>query len=179
MNVVMLTPLFPPDTSNSARYVKLLAAKLEIASLTLIAYGRLPESVPGVQITNIDKSGSKLSTIYHCIQSLISLKPTTLIVHNGPSTELPALLYLILRPTTNLMYIESDSQAALDTKNILFTLIRKNIKKRARTTITLPQDTSSYLPEEKLPFSQTDEHRELSYKDWWEKHLKEILSYVR
>jgi hypothetical protein len=178
MTVAMLTPLFPPDTSNSARYAKLLAAQLHNLPVTVVAYGKLPESVSGIHIISISKSGSKLSTIYNCFQALRSIQPTSLLVHNGPSSDLPALLYSIFHPATNIIYIESDLQAIELHKNPLMRFIQRHIKNRAQATLTLPPDSLLYLPAEKLPFVQPDLEQESNLKKWWTDHSKEILSYV-
>lgn len=178
MNAIMLTPLFPPDTNESAQYAKLVATKLQNPSLSVIAYGRLPETVPGVDIVSIDKSGLKLATVYRCLTALTAAQPDTILLHNGPSTDFPALLYKIFHPAVRIVYIESDPQAVTYRTGWLTQWINTQIKNRAIHTVTLPEETAQYLPAEILPFSHTDTTQERQLSAWWEQHIATLHSYV-
>lgn len=175
----MLTPLFPPDTSESASYAKLLAKQLRDMSLTVLAYGKLPESVEGVVIKSIDKSGVKVVTVFRCLLALHRSKPSLLLVHNGPSSDLPALLYKITHPTMKLVYIQSDKQALDQKRSIIQRLINGQIKRKALAVVLLPTDSLQYLPAEILPFTEADQALEHSLKNWWEQHVKLFNSYVQ
>ena len=179
MNVAMLTPLFPPDTSDSAAYVKLLAARLDITPITVIAYGLLPEAVAGIPMVSIDKSGWKIMTVVRCLHTLQKIKPTTLLVHNGQSTDVPALLYKMINTRLQLVYIQSDLAATTRTNRFWYRWVNQEIKRRAVITITLPADSDRYLPQEILPFATIDNDRTVQQDTWWQSHLTQIKSYVR
>ena len=178
MTVVMLTPLFPPDTSESAAYVKLLATQLRDLPLTVLAYGKLPESVEGVEIISIDKSGLKINTVARCLYALYLEKPTRLIAHNGPSSDLPTLLYAMTHPSMKLLYIVSDIDAANRATGRAQRLIIKQLKSRAIGVISLPANSSQYVPAEEMPFSKPDIKRIDTQNKWWEKHIQLVNSYV-
>jgi hypothetical protein len=178
MNIVMLTPLFPPDTSKSASYAKLLAKQLRDMSLTVLAYGKLPESVEGVVIKSIDKSGMKAVTVLRCLAALHKSKPSLLLAHNGPSSDLPALLYTISHPSLKLLYIESDRQAVDRATGIMQRWVISQIKKRSIKVISLSADSLQYLPTEILPFSEANQEIEQAQKKWWREHLELFNTYV-
>jgi len=175
----MLTPLFPPDTSESAAYAKLLAQHLSDSPLTVLAYGKLPESVEGVAITSIDKSGLKITTVLRCLLALRKHKPTLLLTHNGPSSDLPALLYKLTHPSIQLLYIESDKQAAARTTGFFQRLINNKLSQLSAKIISLPPNSSVYLPIEKLPFAEENLEQEHAQKIWWQKHIQLFNTYVR
>lgn len=179
MTVVMLTPLFPPDTSESAAYAKLLATHLSDTSLTVLAYGKLPEAVEGVTVTSIDKSGLRITTVLRCLLALHKRKPTLLISHNGPSSDLPALVYKITHPTMKLLYIESDKQAATRTTGFFQRLINNKLSQLSAKIISLPPDSSVYLPIEKLPFAEQHLEQEHAQTIWWQEHIELFNTYVR
>lgn len=179
MNVAMLTPLFPPDTSDSAQYAKLLAATLSDLPLTVFAYGKLPEAVGVVPIVSIDKSGFKLLTILRCLRALRHSRPTTLLLHNGPSTDLPALIYKLAHPALQLVYIESDTKAIARVARPLQEFINRQIKRRAIVVITLPDDATAYIAAEILPFATIPPETKTAHSDWWQVHLTQLKSYVR
>lgn len=173
MSIVILTPLFPPDPSVSARYVKLLASKLQPNKLSVIAYGQLPESVSGVPIIPISKRSNKLTLIVRCLAKLLELRPTILLVQNGPSSELPALLYSYLR-TVKIIYIISDIDATKQTRSWLPRLVTRRIASRSAKVITLPEDSSQFLPAEWLPFAEQPIDSSL-HDAWWQTHIQTIL----
>ena len=170
MKTVVLTPLFPPDPSTSAQYTKQLVQKLPPHNLSVIAYGKLPESVPDVEIFSITKRSNKFILVFRCLKKLLQLKPIVLIVQNGPSTELPAILFSFLS-STKILYIVSDQEAAAKK-----TFLQALCKKRAGKTITLPESDETYLPTEWLPFGDSHNEVEQPKQTWWNEHLKEINS---
>lgn len=57
MKIVIATPLFPPDIGRPAEYVKELAKRLAgRCSVTVVAYGSLPEQVPGAKVVTVPKN---------------------------------------------------------------------------------------------------------------------------
>ena len=175
----MLTPLFPPDTSDSAGYSKLLAKRLNELPLSLLAYGKLPESIPNVLVTSIDKSGPKIFTVVRCVMALHKTKPSTLFLNNGPSTDLPALLYKLVHPALRLIYIESDRKAAIRTGSVFVHFVNVQLKKRSVYNVVLPKESRIFLPTDILPFESVNPDTEAMKNEWWNEHTKLLKSYVR
>lgn len=175
MQTVVLTSLFPPDTSIAARYTKLLAAKLPPETTAVIAYGTLPESIPGMQIHTISKRSGKLILVYRCLKKLHELRPETILLQNGPSSELPAVLYTLLAKV-KIVFIVSDHAAAAKTRPFLQRILSHLLQRRSVATVKLPADTATYLPPEELPFSTIDRTIITAQKMWWENHLAKLLS---
>lgn len=173
MSTTILTPLFPPDPSNVALYTKILAEKLSVDDLSVIAYGNLPESVANTTIYPIDKRSSKFTLVWQCLKTLWQLQPDNLIVQNGPSSELPALIYSYLhRP--KLILVFSDLAASQKQRSWLHSQVTKRLTARAETVVTLPTDTTTYLPLEWLPFTPNVEDKVETQKNWWQEHLIEL-----
>ena len=176
MRLAILTPLFPPDTGHSAKYAKLLAEHLAKQQCQMIAYGKLPEQVKGVEIYPISKRGSKILLILQCIRKLKQLKPTTLLVLNGPSSDLPALLFSYLSPAI-IIYIISDCPTNKSSSNWLKDVVHKKLVRRASTVIELPEETNLFIPAEILPFQTPTPTND--YDSWWQRHTKVITDYAQ
>src|SRR3989344_1419984 len=100
MRILIATPLFPPDIEPSARYIKELAARLKARhQVTILAFTRLPEAIPGVTILSVDKKKPRLVRIFtFFIKALVALQTNDIVyVQNGPSVELPIRLAMLIR----------------------------------------------------------------------------------
>lgn len=173
MSTAILTPLFPPDTSISAQYVKQLAVRAPRANITVIAYGSYPESVENTLIISIDKRSNKLQLVFRCLRRLLQLSPRTLIVQNGPSSELPALLYSYIR-SVDLVFTISDLEAATKPGTLSQRLVTGRLRKRAAKVLNLPTDQTLYLQPEWLPF-ETKPLETVRQDIWWEDHLQQVF----
>lgn len=174
MNITVLTPLFPPDTGAPAPYTKELAKRLADKNITVIAYGRLPEAVRNALIIPIDKRGLKTILIVKCLTQLRKIPTDLLLVNNGPSSELPALIYSFFS-TTPIILIESDARAIVSSKSGLYKLLHKALMKRCRKVVTLPGE-ATYLKPEILPFSTTSQEALEVRNDWWKNHINNLTS---
>ena len=178
MKILILSPLFPPDTAPSAQYVKELAARLTNHEVTVLLYGHLPEAVPNVQYVCVDKRSSKFMLIFKSVFALIKngKQSDLIIVNNGPSAELPAWLcsFFVFTPMTLCI---SDTLAAKASRHGLNSLIHKLCAKRMTSIVTLPSDRKIYLPKEILPFETLDSFAEAEQSLWWENHIKNITRY--
>ncbi len=153
MHVLIATPLFPPDTAPSGVYVKNLAEQLPAAQKTVVLYGHLPESATGVTFACVDKRQLPLQRSWQFFRTLRQQAETAdrIIIQNGPSVELPALLFSWF---TSQPYILSVSdlpawERSLNSwwKRVIVTLL----KKRATTTLnltaaTIPGTTAIPMP---------------------------------
>lgn len=173
MKTVILTPLFPPDTSKAAVYTKELANRLLQENISVIAYGNLPESVPGIEIHSISKRSGKLLLVFRCIKMLFSQNPDILLVQNGPSSELPALVYSYL-VRVKIVYIISDLEAAQKLQSTVQTKITHALQQRSDKTIELPSESNKYLPTEVVPFHTIDPEISIIRERWWQQHISQL-----
>jgi len=176
MSTVILTPLFPPDPSPSALYTKLLAENLPSDSLSVIAFGDLPESVAGVTMYPISKRRNKLLRVLDCLSQLFRSQPQTLLIQNGPSVELPALIYSFLKKTT-LIYIISDHAAQQD-QSWLRSYVARSLQKKASVIISLPENQTIHLKPEWLPFAEVDQITQRAHDTWWTEHLRLLTKHA-
>lgn len=173
MRITVLTPLFPPDTGAPAPYVKALASHLTQHTVTVIAYGRLPEAVKNVTITPIDKRERKLFLIGKCVRALFKQDTDLLLVNNGPSAELPALVYSYFSQTP-MVLIESDPRAVTASTRGWYAHLNRLLKKRCRQIVSLPSE-DTYLKPEILPFTELSPTALLKVEDWWKHHLTTLI----
>ena len=113
MKLVIATPLYPPDTAPSASYVKELSARLSPShQVSIVLYGHLPEYVAGVRYVCSDKRHTLPRRLWRFLRGLQAAvaDADVLIVENGPSVELPALLISYLTKV-RIVFIASDEPA--------------------------------------------------------------------
>ena len=176
MKILLLTPLFPPDTGDPAPYVKELAKRLRTHETTILMYGRLPESVAGVTMVTVDKRQWLPKRLLHYTAILFkhAKDKDLVIINNAPSTELPALLVSFFS-SKNLLLCESDALATTAALSGFYKIIHHLLKRRCSKTITLPE-SELYKKSEVLPFQATDEHRAEAHEAWWTNHLQELTT---
>jgi hypothetical protein len=177
MQILILTPLFPPDTGNPAEYAKELSLRLAREhTVTTLIYGHLPEAVANVRIEAIDKRAwlPKRLFLYTLALHRNLKKAELVIINNAPSTELPALLMSWLNPRTMIL-CESDSLATSASKAGLYRFVHNLLIKRVKKTIEFPSDTI-YKRAEVLPFEATNFVQEERRETWWSSHLHSLLT---
>lgn len=173
MNILILSPLFPPDIGDPAPYVKNLSKRLsENHTVSILLYGYLPEGVPA-KVHCVDKRKPQVLRLFSYTKKLFALAKRTdlIIINNGPSTELPVFLFSLLY-SKPLIYCESDHLASKNSAS-LKKLLSNQIKKRSKKHIILPE-TGEYITPEILPFTEKSQTSE--YKTWWAKHCLEITT---
>ena len=92
MKIVLVTPLYPPDTAEPAPYIKELAGHLSTQhDVTIVTYGHLPEEVSGVRIIAVSKRQPRLLRLIRYTHALFKAVRTVDIIYtqNGASVELP------------------------------------------------------------------------------------------
>lgn len=178
MKILILSPLFLPDTGAPATYVKTLLPHLKSHDVTLVLYGHLPESTgEHVHIITLDKRWSKP---YLMIKSFFTLlkkgkESDLIIINNGPSTELPALLVSYFFKIPMFLCLSDPLAIKAGTKGVRG-FIHTLCAKRMRRIITLPAEENLYLPAEKLPFTPFDTKAEAARQEWWNKHVSDLTS---
>ncbi len=175
MKILILSPLFPPDTGTPADYVKELAATLApLHDTSLLIYGYLPESVVGVTVQSIDKRSLLPVRLFSYFAALRTFRNTDIVlVQNAPSVELPLLFSLLIRKSTYVLVI-SDPIANSHIKGF-YAWVHAYIRKNAVQVITTPADTV-YKKAEKLPFVEFDAASEARRQTWWKNHITALLS---
>ena len=112
MQLLLLAPLFPPDTGDPAEYTKELCMRLQGHGVTALIYGHLPEAVLGAKIVAVDKRQWLPKRLFSYTLALYKHVRTAdvVIVNNAPSTELPLLLVSLFLPV-KIILCESDMLA--------------------------------------------------------------------
>lgn len=173
MKIILATPLYPPDTAETAVYVKELAKRLNGQhEVTIVTYGQIPEKVGGVHIVSINKKYPlPIRLILYTLALWKAVQKAEIIyAQNGPSTELPvgALSLIIRKPLIFHIIDKTSHQKA--SKNRLLNRIENFVFKKAKKIIT---DTPFPRPEI-LPFEARPEEEILKYEESWEKHINEL-----
>jgi hypothetical protein len=139
MKILILSPLFPPDTAFSAVYTKELTRRLGAENeVTTILFGRLPESVSGVTLQSIDKLSTPLVRTWRLLRILPKLIKThdVLLIQNGPSVELACALVLQFTKRKTIL-MESDRLALVRTKkNTLLNTLHRQLMKQVDAVYT-------------------------------------------
>jgi hypothetical protein len=166
MRVVIATPLYPPDIAEPAPYVKELAKRLSKEhEVTVVAYGRLPETVPGVRIVSVRKDRPTLVRLFAYWRALRRAARDADVVYaeNGSSVELPVSL------VGKRLILHMGDAAAHEHANK--SLIRHVIERIAATHAAhvvrdLPLPRPEVLPLEAFPQEAMD-----AYEQSWGAHL--------
>lgn len=176
MKILILSPLFPPDTGAPADYVKELAARLAPEHETkLLVYGYLPESVTSVTIQAIDKRSLLPFRLFSYTKALLTYRDADLLlVQNAPSVELPLLLARLILKVPYVL-VESDPIAAVSSTRGFYKQLHSYIKKSAKKVIALPPE-ATYKKAEVLPFVEFDAAGEARRQTWWNDHVTSLLS---
>ena len=102
MRILIVTPLYPPDTAGHAPYVKELAKRLSSKhEICILIYGYIPEHVSGATIVTIQKKLFAPLRLFQYTYTLWKLSSTADVVYvqNGASVELPTLVVSLLSGT--------------------------------------------------------------------------------
>lgn len=175
MKIILATPLYPPDVAEPAPYVKELAKRLADGAheVTIVAYARLPEKVPGVHIVATNKHKPLPVRLIWYTWMLWRAARTADVVYaqNGASVELPAGLVTFFMRCSFIIRIGDSAAHERATTRPLLQRIERFAFKRARTIIT---DTPAPRPEI-LPFGPAPTVAQTAYQKSWEKHVDHLL----
>jgi len=181
MKILIVTPLFPPDTAPSAQYTKELAKRLSTEhEVTVLLYGYLPETVPGVTLINIDKRRISPLRVWYFMQRLMgqAALADAILIQNGPSVELPCLFSLRFK-TTPIILMESDVPALTRVqKRPNFQYIHEQLRKRVKAVFTKNETWPLERPTIH-PLKPSPEKEFVAWEKSWEQHLAKLSTLLK
>jgi len=171
MKIVIATPLYPPETADSAVYIKRLAGLLndEEYSITIVTYASMPERISGVNIVTTDKYRPLIIRLLAYTKILWKAASSADIIYaeNGASIELPVFIISLFTKTPIIFHIGDKAAYEYAQKNILLKYIQKLALGRAKKII---EETPLKKPEI-LPFQEESSEEKEAYATSWSKHL--------
>jgi len=168
MKIVLATPLYPPDIAEPAPYVKELAQRLsKTHQVTLVAYGRLPEQIPGVRIVAIDKRAPLPLRLIAYVRALRKAAKDADVVYaqNGPSVELP----LLFVSTRTVFHIGDTAAHVYAARHLLRRTLERLAMRRAQLVTEQPLVRPEVLPLEPRPDAALQ-----AWEESWSAHLKTL-----
>lgn len=177
MKILILAPLFPPDTTASARYTKELASRLSLESVTVLLYGHLPERVQGVSQVCVDKRQSVVGRAYDFFVKLVHeiKRADWILIQNGPSVELPTLLASLFFKKPMIL-MTTDEPALVRTKSNWFTNVVHFLLRRRCAHLLCSGDGNAW-PGPKPIIHPLEPYPEMTMKIFaneWKDHLQAI-----
>lgn len=195
MRILLVTPLYPPDIAELAPYVKELATRLARAhAVTILTYGHLPEVITGVTIATVEKSSLLPIRLF---RFLVALKKhaghaDVIYTQNGPSVELPVLLFSFISHVPIFMRIGD----RVSLKNSLRSTILKKLlihtMSRARAVFIHVSDDGAVglsgahshvdpilRPDSRpeiLPFAEFPKEAFARFEDSWNAHASQLIA---
>ncbi len=196
MRLLIATPLYPPDIAPLAVYVKELSRRLskEGVSVTVLAYGHLPEQIPDVEIIPIRKDQPLISRLLAFANALrkATRNADILLLPNGASVELPAFIISLFTRTPIIFAVTDHVALTGATRRTVLRRIFCRIYARAKEIIhdvdmTLPctdSKKSILLPTplprpEILPFTQFPTDAFTRYEDSWKTHITNLYGLLK
>lgn len=189
MRILLVTPLYPPDIAEPAQYIKELARRLsENHAVSVLVYGHIPEPVPNVKITAIEKSAMLPVRLIRFFCALLKHMHHTDVVYvqNGPSVELPILFASFFTKRRIVLGLNDQASLTHSQKNFFLKILLAHTMMRANTiiahdnsfvgkemahTIKKPNTRPEILPFEAFPKNALEQ-----YEDSWKKHITELTS---
>lgn len=170
MKIVLATPLYPPEIAEPAPYIKELAKRLSaLHEVTIIAYARLPEKVPGVRIIAIDKRQPLFIRLIAYFFALLRAARRADIVYamNGASVELPVAIASLVTAGTLIIRIGDAAAHERARRNWRTGSIEQFTFSRARrVVIDAPRSRPEIMPLEAYPKEEF-----AAYEASWQAHL--------
>jgi hypothetical protein len=178
MQITIATPLFPPDIGDPAPYIKVLASRLaETHQVTVVLFGHLPEQIESVTFKTADKRRSRFIRLLSFTKQLwLSAQSNDfLLIHNGPSTVIPALVVTLFIKTP-WVYIVSDLRAHKNKNSRWLQLLHHQAIKRADHVINFAERPSLVTTRrpEILPFSPPPTEALTQYEKAWTEHHEQL-----
>lgn len=174
MKIALATPLYPPDVEEPAPFVKEFARRLsESHSVTVLAYGAIPEEVPGVETRIVEKHAPVPFRLIACTFAIAKLlrENDVVVIENGPSMEVPALIALSFSRTKAVLHL-GDARANFRAgRNWGLSFVQNRLRARCASIDTIP------LPKpEILPFEATPSEQMAAYENSWEAFMHSFES---
>lgn len=171
MRIVLATPLYPPEIAEPAPYIKELARRLTKShEVTIVAYARLPEAVPGLRIIAVDKRRPLPLRLAAYMRALAraARDADVLYAENGASIEMPLGLLSLFTKRLFIVHIGDPAAHARAKTKMVLRNIEKFIFSRARNVIT-----DAPLPRpEIMPFEPFPAEKFAAYEHSWNTHIR-------
>ena len=170
MRILIATPLYPPDTAPAAQYVKELALRLSHThTITVLAYGELPEKVAGARIISVSKKRPLAVRLFAFTQALVQEVRRADIVYleNGASVQLPAFIVSFFTHAPHILHY-GDTLAA-KRRGMTDVIDRITRTRVARIVRDLPQPRPEILPFASHPTKALD-----AYDESWTRHIQTL-----
>jgi hypothetical protein len=198
MRVLVITPLYPPDIKEPAPYVKELASRLSVQhAVTVLAYNHIPEQITGVEIIAVEKSALLPVRLWRFFRALMQTSRETdvLYVQNGPSVELPVLIFSLFNRKS--LFVRLGDEVALEhsqsTSHIHHLLESLLSRAAGVVTHTETSNASAFFMKnapsarihnmerplsrpEILPFTPHPSEAETSYETSWNAHVEALIT---
>ncbi len=180
-NILIVTPLLPPDVMMPSSYVKELAGRLsKTHNVTVLAYNHHPETIAGADIISVEKRYLlPLRLIKFTYKLLRQISKTDFILlQNGVSTELPTLLASFVSRKPILLHISDLKANQKMPRTIIHKAIHTILKKRTTVTLTTQPNCPNcvYVDNpisrpEIHPLEDFPEKDMAEYELYWKKNL--------
>ncbi len=178
MKILIATPLYPPDTAPTARYVKELARRLsESYTVTVLTYGRLPEQIQGVRIIEIDKRRPLPVRLFLFTIALLKevRRADVVYAENGPSVEIPAGLVMRLVERPLVLHWGDAAAHEYARKHFWRRLIEQIVTSCAQVVLSdRPHNRPEIIPFESRPTLELEK-----YEASWTAHMKTLDEIIR
>lgn len=175
MRIVLATPLYPPDIAEPAPYIKELARRLStLHEVSIVAYARLPEKVPGVSIVVVNKQKPlplRLLAYFFALRKTIK-NANIIYAENGTSVELPTgmLSFFIKQPL--IMHVGDQIARERAQKSFVLKYIERFAFSRAKEIVfDIPFSKPEINPFEPFPVEKF-----ALYEQSWDAHLHALES---
>lgn len=173
MKIIIATPLYPPDTDETAIYVKELGKQLKGRhEITIVTYGEIPEKIKGVDIVSVSKKYPLpiRLLLYTLALWKTARKADVVYAQNGPSVELPACLISLLTRKTLIIHTIDKTSHGRALENLALFHIENFALKRAKKIISdIPLPNPEILPFESRPEKEIKE-----YEESWKNHINAL-----
>jgi len=179
MKLVIISPLYPPDTAPSALYVKELATRIikeRLADVSIVTYGNIPEKIEGVKIFCTSKRKSLFVRLFLYTRLLFAITKDAdfLFVENGPSVELPMSIVGSLRKLPIVFHIGDTAAHKRAKESVILNFLETALVKRSILVVHhMPLSRPEVLPYQELPPSVGE-----NYEKSWTEHLAIIKPFL-
>lgn len=169
MKVLVATPLYPPDIAAPAPYIKELATRMaQTHTVTIVAYGHIPEEIPGVRIVVVNKRAPIFARLlrFFWVLFIEARSADCIFAENGRSVELPLVFAATLTRTPYILHLGDPTAEARSVRG-LSGFIDRTARRYARTVLKdLPLTRPEILPLDPRPESELQ-----AYTASWDTHL--------
>ncbi len=174
MNVLIVSPLFPPDVSPSAKYTKELCGRLvQTHHVTMLHFGALPERVPNVLFVSLSK---KVGLVLRTLRMTTALyqqskQADVILLQNGPSIELPALLVSLIARKTFICVVSDQPARNRSSESVLQKKIHTLLARRCTRCVEV-LDLPGLIHPMIHPLQVHPTHQLEHYEQSWKQHLQ-------